>query len=99
MRKEIRVSFRVPVEVRQENGRFIATCFLLDSRQEATSKHDAIENMANAIQLQMFSRFRDRAIDTFLHDHGLDAHDESSGIEGGPYVDVSIMLKADAQPA
>ena len=99
MRKAIRVSFRVPVEVRQEDGRFIVTCFLLESRQEATSKHDAIENMAIAVQLKMFSRFNNRAIDALLRDHELDARHDSSGIEGGPYVDVSIMLKAGAQPA
>jgi hypothetical protein len=99
MRKAIRVSFRVPVEVREENGRFIVTCFLLESPQEAASKHAAIDNMANAVQLQMFSRFNDRAVDAFLRDHEFDAQHESGGIEGRPYIDVSIMLKAGAQPA
>ena len=99
MRKAMRVSFRVPVEVRQENGHFIATCFLLESRQVAASKHDAIENMAIAVQLKMFARFNNRAVDAFLRDHEFDAQHESSGIEGGPYIDVSIMLKAGAQPA
>jgi hypothetical protein len=99
MRKAIRVSFRVPVEVRQENGRFITTCFLLESRHEAASKHDAIENMAIAVQLHMYSRFNNRRFDALLRDHALDAQNERSEIEGGPYVDVSIMLKAGAQPA
>jgi hypothetical protein len=99
MRKAIRVSFRVPVKVRQENDRFIATCFLLESLQEAGNKHDAIENMAIAVQLKMFSRFNNRAVDAFLRDHEFDAQNERSEIEGGPYIDVSIMLKAGAQPA
>jgi len=99
MRKTIRVSLRVPVDVREENGRYVASCFLLDSHQEATSKHDAIENMANAVQSHMSSRFNDRAIDALLRDHALDAQHGRSEVEGGPYIDISIMLKAGAHPA
>ena len=94
MRKAIRVSLRVPVEIRQENSRFIATCFLLDFPQEAPSKHGVIERIANAVQMYLLSRFNDRTIDTFLDYHDLDVQQVSSGIvEYGPYIDVSVMLE------
>ncbi len=94
MRKAIRVSVKVPVEVRQENGRFIATCFLLSSSHDAPSKHGALENLAGAVQALMFSRFKDRDIDRLLQDHDLRAHLASNGIAGGSYIDVSVTLKA-----
>ena len=99
MRKALRVSFRVPVEVRQENGRYIATCFLLDVQREAPSKHEALEGMVKAVQLHLYSRFKDRTIDSLLRDHDLEAQPAPGGIEGSSYVDVSVMLKAPPQQA
>ncbi len=94
MRKAIRVSIKVPVEVRQENGRFIVNCFLLTSSHDAPSKHGALENFAGAVQALMFSRFRDRDIDRLLKDHDLRAQLASNGIAGGSYIGVAVTLKA-----
>lgn len=94
MRKAICVSVKVPVEVHRENGRFIATCFLLTSSHDAPSKHEALKNIASAVQELMFSRFRDRDIDRLLQDHDLRAQLASNGIAGGSYIDVAVTLKA-----
>lgn len=99
VRNAVQVSLRLPVEVRQENERFIATCFLLDLYQEAPSKHDVLQRLTNAVQSQLYLHFKDRVFDSLLDVHGLKAQQELGGIEAGPYIDVSVILNTPKQAA
>jgi hypothetical protein len=94
MRKALRVTFKAPVEVCEERGNFIATCYLLDARYEAPSKHAALERVAEAVQSLMSLRLRDGTLDTFLREHRLGVQNAPDGISGGPYIEVAVMLKA-----
>jgi hypothetical protein len=92
MRKGLRVSFRAPVEVSKRDGKFVASCYLLDAPHEAPSKDAAIQRVAGAIQSLMYLRLRNRSLDTFLWEHELRAQQAFDGISAGPYVDVSVTL-------
>ena len=85
---------KVPVRVRPENGRFVSSCFLLDQPQEGPTKHAALEALTNAVQSFMTSCYRDRRIDSLLHEHDLRLLNVGDEITSGRYIDVSVMLRA-----
>jgi hypothetical protein len=94
VRKGLRVSFRVPVEVRGEDGKFVATCYLLDAPREAPSKDAVIRHVADAVRSLLYLRLRDRTLDAFLREHDLSVHEAVEGIQPGSYIDVTVSLRA-----
>lgn len=94
--KAMQVYFKVPVEVREENGRFIASCFLLESTHEGPNKHEALEALTNAVQTFMTACCGERTMDAVLHRHDLRLPDDGDEIHTGRFVDASILLKLPA---
>ena len=85
---------KVPVRVQPENGRFISSCFLLDQPQAGPTKHAALEALTKALQSYMTSCYRDRRIDTLLHEHDLCVLNVGDEITSARYIDVSVVLRA-----
>ena len=94
--KAMQMFFKVPVEIRQQDGRFIASCFLLDTHHEGANKHETLVALTNALQAFMTSCCGDRAIDAVLHRHDLRLPNVEDELRTGRYVDVSILLKIPA---
>ena len=92
MVKAMQVFFKVPVEVRQERGRYVASCFLLDSHQEGPNKHEALVALTNAVQSFMTSCCSDRSIDAVLHRHNLRLPNAGDELMTGHYIDVAVLL-------
>ena len=91
--KALQIYFKVPVEVRREDGRFIASCFLLDSTQEGPSKHETLAALTDAVQQYMTACCNDRTIDDLLHRHNLHLPGDNEELVTGHYIDVAIQLK------
>lgn len=88
--------FKLPVEIRQEDGRFVASCFLLDTPQEGPNKHETLAALTNAVQSYMTSCCGDRAIDAVLHRHDICLPDAGEELKTGHYIDVEVLLKIPA---
>jgi hypothetical protein len=41
--KAMQVFFKVPVEISEEGGRFVVSCFLLDGQHEGPNKHETLQ--------------------------------------------------------
>jgi hypothetical protein len=94
--KALQIYFKVPVEIRKENGSFVASCFLLDSQHAASNKHEALVALTDAVQAFMTTCCDRRAIDDVLREHDLRRPDAGEELVTGHYVDVSIQLKIPA---
>jgi hypothetical protein len=92
--RTLRVSVRVPAEIRAERGGFVATCFLVDRRHRAAAKDEALRKLARFMERWLSSRLEERTIDTLLRGHGFRAVDWPDATAGGPYVDISVVLLA-----
>ena len=92
----MQVYFKVPVQIGEENGRYLASCFLVDTPSEGPTKHDALESLTTAVHSLMISSARDRALDAILHRHDLRIPDQGDELATGRYIDVSIQLKIPA---
>lgn len=93
----MQVFFKVPVQIREENGRYIASCFLVDTHCEGPTKHEALETLTEAVHSFMTSCARDRTLDAMLRRHDLRLPDEGDELATGRYIDVSIQLKLPAR--
>ena len=89
----LEVNFKVPARVRQENGRFIATCFLVDSPFDAPSKDEALARLSAAVRLCMAEVIDARTFDEMLARHELRAHGRNETFEAGPYIEVAVALR------
>ena len=94
--KALQIYFKVPVEVRREDGRFVASCFLLDTRHEGPNKHETLVALTDAVQTFMTERCNARAVDDMLHQHDLHVPDEGEELVTGHYIDVAVNLKIPA---
>ena len=89
--------FKVPVQIGQKDGRYIAKCFLVDLPSEGPTKHEALEALTEAVQSLVTSCAKDRSLDAMLHRHDLRLPDQGDELATGRYIDVSIRLKIPAQ--
>jgi hypothetical protein len=94
--KALQIYFKVPVEVRREDGRFVASCFLLDTLHEGPNKHETLVALTDAVQAFMTARCNDRAVDDMLHQHDLRLPEAGDELVTGHYIDVAIQLKIPA---
>jgi len=94
MPKAVHISVRVPVEIRNEEGHIVTSCFLLDTPQEGSNKHDALDALTDAVRSFLISSFGNGSIDRMLHDHKLCPQDVQSGVIDGRYIEVSLTLAA-----
>jgi len=85
--------FKVPVDIRQEDGRFVASCFLLDTEHEGPNKHETLESLTIAVQSYMTSCCAERSIDAVLHRYDLRLPEPGDELVTGHYIDVSVLLK------
>ena len=96
MQKAVHISVKVPVEIRNEDGRIVTSCFLLDTPQEGSNKPDALNALTDAVRSFLISRFGAGSIDRMLHDHELCPQDVQSSVIDGRYIEVSLTLTAPA---
>ena len=94
MQKAVQISVRVPVEIRNEDGRIVTSCFLLDTPQKGSNKHDTLDALTDAVRSFLISSFGNGSIDRMLHDHELCPQDVRSGVIDGRYIEVSLTLTA-----
>ena len=94
MQKAVHISVKLPVEIRNEEGRIVASCFLLDTSQEGSNKHDALDALTDAVRSFLISCFGIGSIDRMLHDHELCPQDVRGGVMDGRYIEVSLTLTA-----
>lgn len=92
----MQVYFKVPVQIREEGGRFFASCFLVDVHCEGPTKFEALEDLTKVVQSFVTSCAKDRALDAVLHRHDLRLPDARDELATGRYIDVSIQLKIPA---
>lgn len=93
MTDAMQVYFKVPVQIGEENGRYLASCFLVDTPSEGATKHEALETLTKAVHSLMTSCARDRALDAMFHRHDLRLPEQGDELATGRYIDVSIQLK------
>lgn len=91
--KAMHIVFKVPVDIEQIDGRFIASCFLLDTRHEGLTKHETLVALTGAVQSLLTSSCADRAIDAMLRRHDIRLPDAGDELETGHYIDVTVRLK------
>jgi hypothetical protein len=94
--KALQIYFKVPVEVRREEGRFVASCFLLDTLHEGPNKHGALAALTDAVQAYMSACCDARALDEVLQQHDLRLPAAEDELVTGHYIDVSVQLKIPA---
>ena len=94
MQKAVHISVRVPVEIRNEDGRIVTSCFLLDTPQKGSNKHDTLNALTDAVRSFLISSFGNGSIDRMLHDHELCPQDARSSVIDGRYIEVSLTLTA-----
>lgn len=94
MQKAVQIFVKVPVEIRNEDGRIVTSCFLLDTAQEGSNKPAALDALTDAVRSFLISCFDNGSVDRMLHDHDLCAHDVRSSIIDGHYIEVSLTLTA-----
>ena len=94
MQKAVHITVKVPVEIRNEDGRIVTSCFLLDTPQEGSNKHDALDALTDAVRSFLISCFGNGSIDRMLQDHELCPQDVRSGVMDGRYIEVSLTLTA-----
>ena len=94
--KALQIYFKVPVEVRKEGGRFVASCFLLDTRHEGTNKQETLAALTDAVQAFMTTRCKDRTVDAVLRQHDLRLPEPADELVTGHYIDIAIALKIPA---
>ncbi len=99
MQKAVHISVKLPVNIRNEDGRIVTSCFLLDTPQEGLNKPDALDALTDAVRSFLISCFENGTIDRMLHDHELCPQDVASSVIEGRYIEVSLMLKAPAPDA
>lgn len=92
----MQVFFKVPVQIRQESGRYIASCFLVDNLCEGSNKHEVLEDLTVAVQSFMTTCAQERAIDALLHRHDLRLPEKGEELATGRYIDIAIQLKVPA---
>jgi hypothetical protein len=90
--RALRLSLRVPANVRAERNGFVASCFLFDAAHRAPAKDEALRKLGRALEAWLCARLDDRTIDTFLRGHGFRAVEWPEAAGDGPYVDVSVAL-------
>lgn len=93
----MQVYFKVPVEIKEKDGRYIASCFLVDTHSEGPTKHEALDALTEAVHTFMTTSARKRELDSILHRHDLRLPDQGEELATGRYIDVSIQLKIPAQ--
>jgi hypothetical protein len=93
MGKVLEMNFKVPAQVRHEDGRFFATCFLVETRHDAPSKSEALAKLSAAVRLRMGELIDARTFDRMLAHHALRAHGSNETFEAGPYIEVAVALK------
>lgn len=94
--KALQVYFKVPVEVRDENGSFVASCFLLSTTCAGATKHEALDLLTAAVQDFLAAQCAGRTVDEVLHQHDLSLPHPDEELVTGRYIDVSVMLKIPA---
>lgn len=94
MQKAVHITVKVPVEIRNEDGRIVTSCFLLDTPQAGLNKHDALDALTDAVRSLLISCFDNGSIDRMLHDHELCPQDVRSDVIDGRYIEVSLTLTA-----
>lgn len=94
--KALQIYFKVPVEVRKDGGRFVASCFLLDTLHEGPNKQEALAALTDAVQAYMTACCKNRAVDAVIHKHDLRLPDAGDELVTGHYIDIAIALKIPA---
>ena len=94
--KALQIYFKVPVDVRKDEGGFVASCFLLESQHAAPNKHEALVALTDAVQTFMTSCCDRRVVDDVLRQHDLRLSDAGEAVVTGHYIDVAIQLKIPA---
>jgi hypothetical protein len=94
--KALQVYFKVPVEVRGENGAFVASCFLLSTTCSGPTKHEALDALTAAVQGFLSAQCAGRTLDEVLRRHDLRLPHPDEELVTGRYIDVSVMLKIPA---
>ena len=89
----MQVYFKVPVQIRQENGRYFAECFLFDKHYDEPTKFEALASLTGAVQAFMTSCVRERGLDALFHRHDLRLPEINDELTTGSYIDVAIQLK------
>ena len=84
MQKAVQICVKVPVEIRNEDGRIITSCFLLDTAQQGSNKPAALDALTDAVRSFLISCFDNGSIDRMLYDHDLVPQDVRSGVIDGP---------------
>jgi hypothetical protein len=91
--KALQIYFKVPVEVRRDEGGFVASCFLLDDRFKGATKHDALMALTADVQELMTARCSARMLDALLRQYDLHVPDPNEELVSGHYIDVAVQLK------
>lgn len=98
----IKVSYTLPVCTEQEGDLVVASCLLLDIHSQGENEQEAIDSLAEALQL-FFETCQERGtLDAVLRDCGLKRVDadnaervDTDNTDGRRNVDVSLLIGAD----
>lgn len=90
----VNVYMKLPTMVRVENGRYVASCFLLDQSYEGATKHDALDALTKAAQAYITLCYQERRLDALLQAHDLQVQSAGEDVTSGRYIDVAVILKA-----
>ncbi len=91
--KALHVYFKVPVEVRDENGRFVASCFLLPATCDGETKFEAISALTEVVRIFLTAQCTGRTLDDVLHRHDLQLPHPHEELVTGRYIDIAVQLK------
>jgi hypothetical protein len=91
--KALQIYFKVPVEIRKKNGRYVASCFLLDIVQEGANKQETLAALTDAVQLFVTACCGSRELDEMLRRHDLRLPEVGDEMVTGHYIDVAVALK------
>ena len=64
--KALQVYFKVPADVQGEEGRFVASCFLLTTPCGGATKHEALSALTEAVQAFLAQQCAGRTLDDVL---------------------------------
>jgi hypothetical protein len=94
--KALQVYFKVPADVQGEEGRFVASCFLLTATCTGATKHEALSALTEAVQAFLAQQCAGRTLDDVLRRHNLHLPHPDEELVTGRYIDVSVLLKIPA---
>lgn len=90
--KALQVYFKIPADVRGEQGCFVASCFLLKATCTGATKHEALDALTAAVQAFLAQQCAGRTLDDVLRQHDLRLPHPDEELVSGRYIDVAVLL-------